>query len=197
MLAHSRIRSAGQIFPRLLHSSGPDDRSAGIGPADHRPVIRAAIRSSEAELAIAVAGAAPGRDEATVAVEDQDAVEAAVDHIEATLPAGGQCHWLGWPVRPTVKGPDERQPRWGDHHRRATGAGGDSRVVGARARGRMVHIETVQPRRFLPGATSRGQTYGPKPGFSKEQYRRLAARHVYAPARAGLKLPAALAATMR
>lgn len=61
----------------------------------------------------------------------------------------------------------------------------ESRVVGPRARGRMVHIETVQPRRFLPGATSRGQTYAPKPGFTKEQYRMLAALYVYASARAG------------
>lgn len=61
----------------------------------------------------------------------------------------------------------------------------ESRVVGPRARGRMVHIETVQPRRFLPGAISRGQTYGPKPGFTKEQYRMLAALYVYASARAG------------
>ncbi len=61
----------------------------------------------------------------------------------------------------------------------------ESRVVGARARGRMVHIETVQPRRFLPGATSRGQTYGPKPGFTNEQYRMLAALYVYASARTG------------
>lgn len=61
----------------------------------------------------------------------------------------------------------------------------ESRVIGPRARGRMVHIETVQPRRFLPGATSRGQTYGPKPGFSREQYRMLAALYVYASARAG------------
>jgi hypothetical protein len=64
----------------------------------------------------------------------------------------------------------------------------ESRVVGPRARGRMVHIETVQPRRFLPGATSRGQTEGPKPGFTKEQYRMLAALYVYASARAGLWL---------
>ncbi|MFM5924946.1 MAG: hypothetical protein ACKOPG_12260 [Novosphingobium sp.] len=61
----------------------------------------------------------------------------------------------------------------------------ESRVVGPRARGRFVHIETVQPRRFLPGATSRGQTYGPKPGFTKEQYRMLAALYVYVSARAG------------
>lgn len=60
----------------------------------------------------------------------------------------------------------------------------ESRVVGPRARGRFVHIETVQPRRFLPGATSRGQTEAPKPGFSKEQYRMLAALYVYASARA-------------
>lgn len=61
----------------------------------------------------------------------------------------------------------------------------ESRVVGPRARGRMVHIETVQPRRFLPGATTRGATYGPKPGFTREQYRMLAALYVYVSARAG------------
>lgn len=61
----------------------------------------------------------------------------------------------------------------------------ESRVIGPAARGRFVHIETVQPRRFLPGATSRGQTQGPKPGFSKDQYRMLAALYVYASARAG------------
>jgi len=61
----------------------------------------------------------------------------------------------------------------------------ESRVVGPRARGRMIHIETVQPRRFLPGAASRGQTYGPKPGFTREQYRMLAALYVYASARSG------------
>lgn len=61
----------------------------------------------------------------------------------------------------------------------------ESRVIGPRARGRMVHIETVQPRRFLPGAESRGQTYAPKPGFTRDQYRMLAALYVYTSARAG------------
>lgn len=61
----------------------------------------------------------------------------------------------------------------------------ESRVVGTRARGRFVHIETVQPRRFLPGATSRAETYGPKPGFTRAQYRMLAALYVYVSARAG------------
>ena len=61
----------------------------------------------------------------------------------------------------------------------------ESRVVGVSARGRFVHIETVQPRRFLPGATNRGQTYGPSPGFTRDQYRMLAALYVYASARAG------------
>ena len=61
----------------------------------------------------------------------------------------------------------------------------ESRVIGAPARGRFVHIETVQPRRFLPGASNRGQTYGPKPGFTPAQYRMLAALYVYASARAG------------
>ena len=61
----------------------------------------------------------------------------------------------------------------------------ESRVVGPTARGRFVHIETVQPRRFFPGATSRAQTYGPKPGFTDAQYRQLAALYVYVSARAG------------
>jgi hypothetical protein len=61
----------------------------------------------------------------------------------------------------------------------------ESRVVGPRARGRFVHIETVQPRRFLPDATSRGQTEGPKPGFTSDQYRMLAALYIYASGRAG------------
>jgi hypothetical protein len=61
----------------------------------------------------------------------------------------------------------------------------ESRVVGAPARGRFVHIETVQPRRFLPGYSDRGHTYGPTPGFSDPQYRMLAALYVYASARAG------------
>ena len=61
----------------------------------------------------------------------------------------------------------------------------ESRVVGPAARGRFVHIETVQPRRFLHGATNRGQTYGPKPGFTPAQYKMLAALYVYASARAG------------
>jgi hypothetical protein len=61
----------------------------------------------------------------------------------------------------------------------------ESRVIGLRAKGRMVHIETVQPRRFLPNAIIRDQTQGPKPGFSKAQYRMLAALYVYASARAG------------
>lgn len=61
----------------------------------------------------------------------------------------------------------------------------ESRVVGPTARGRFVHIETVQPRRFMPGATSRGQTQAPKPGFTKSQYRMLAALYIYVSARAG------------
>lgn len=61
----------------------------------------------------------------------------------------------------------------------------ESRVVGPRARGRFVHIETVQPRRFLPGSTSRGLTEAPRPGFTKAQYRMLAALYVYVSARAG------------
>ncbi len=72
----------------------------------------------------------------------------------------------------------------------------ESRVIGPAARGRFVHIETVQPRRFLPGATSLSQTEGPKPGFSETQYRMLAALYVYASARAGRWLIPAFHATV-
>lgn len=61
----------------------------------------------------------------------------------------------------------------------------ESRVVGPRARGRFVHIETVQPRRYVGDATTRAATEGPKPGFTKAQYRMLAALYVYVSARAG------------
>lgn len=61
----------------------------------------------------------------------------------------------------------------------------ESRMIGPAARGRFVHIETVQPRRALPGSTGQGHTEGPVPGFSKAQYRQLAALYVYTSARAG------------
>lgn len=61
----------------------------------------------------------------------------------------------------------------------------ESRIVGTRSRGRFVHIETVQPRRFMPGYADRDHTYGPTPGFTNQQYRMLAALYVYVSARAG------------
>lgn len=61
----------------------------------------------------------------------------------------------------------------------------ESYLVGPAARGRFVHIEVIQPRRFLPGYSDRGHTRGPTPGFSAAQYRQLAALYVYASARAG------------
>jgi hypothetical protein len=61
----------------------------------------------------------------------------------------------------------------------------ESQVIGPRARGRFAHIELVQPRRFAPGSSSLGDTLAPQPGFSKAQYRQLAALYVYASARAG------------
>lgn len=61
----------------------------------------------------------------------------------------------------------------------------ESYVIGPAARGRMVHIEVMQPRRFMPGYSDREHTQGPKPGFSAAQYRQLAALYVYASARAG------------
>ncbi|MDE2436959.1 MAG: N-acetylmuramoyl-L-alanine amidase [Sphingomonadales bacterium] len=61
----------------------------------------------------------------------------------------------------------------------------ESYVIGVPARGRFLHIETVQPRRYMRGYSDRGHTYGPTPGFSAAQYRQLAALYVYASARAG------------
>lgn len=72
----------------------------------------------------------------------------------------------------------------------------ESRVVGVPARGRFLHIETVQPRRLAPGATSEDDTRGPEPGFSKAQYRMLAALYLYASARAGSWLIPAFHATV-
>ena len=72
----------------------------------------------------------------------------------------------------------------------------ESRVIGAAARGRFVHIETVQPRRYMPGSSDLGRTEGPKPGFSDAQYRMLAALYVYASARAGRWLIPAFHATI-
>jgi hypothetical protein len=61
----------------------------------------------------------------------------------------------------------------------------ESRVVGPKARGRFVHVETVQPRRNLPGTGDHGQSQGPRPGFTRAQYRMLAALYIYVSARAG------------
>jgi hypothetical protein len=72
----------------------------------------------------------------------------------------------------------------------------ESRVIGPAARGRFFHIETIQPRRFIEGYTDRGHTHGPTPGFSKKQYRQLAALYVYASARAGRWLIPAFHATV-
>jgi N-acetylmuramoyl-L-alanine amidase len=72
----------------------------------------------------------------------------------------------------------------------------ESYVIGPAARGRFVHIELIQPRRFLPGFSDRGHTRGPTPGFSAAQYRQLAALYVYASARAGRWLIPAQHATV-
>ncbi len=61
----------------------------------------------------------------------------------------------------------------------------ESRVIGVPARGRFVHIETIQPRRFADGSDWLGDTRGPQPGFSHAQYRMLAALYVLVSARAG------------
>jgi hypothetical protein len=72
----------------------------------------------------------------------------------------------------------------------------ESHVIGVAARGRFVHVETFQPRRFLPGYSDRRHTEGPTPGFSAAQYHQLAALYVYASARAGRWLIPAQHATV-
>ena len=64
----------------------------------------------------------------------------------------------------------------------------ESRVIGVPARGRFVHIETIQPRRYADGSDWLGDTRGPQPGFSAAQYRMLAALYVLTSARAGVWL---------
>ena len=72
----------------------------------------------------------------------------------------------------------------------------ETRVIGYPARGRFTHIELVQPRRYARGSASLGDTLAPRPGFSREQYRQLAALYVYASARAGHWLIPAQHATL-
>ncbi len=72
----------------------------------------------------------------------------------------------------------------------------ESYVIGPAARGRFVHIEVIQPRRFMRGFSDRSHTQGPKPGFSQTQYRQLAALYIYASARAGRWLIPAQHATI-
>jgi hypothetical protein len=72
----------------------------------------------------------------------------------------------------------------------------ESYAIGPAARGRFVHIELVQPRRFIPGYSDRSHTRGPKRGFSDAQYRQLAALYIYASARAGHWLIPAQHATL-
>ncbi|WP_338466325.1 hypothetical protein RXV95_12240 [Novosphingobium sp. ZN18A2] len=72
----------------------------------------------------------------------------------------------------------------------------ESRVVGTAARGRFVHVENVQPRRYAPGGSTREQTVGPAEGLSEAQYRTLAAIYVYTSWRAGRWLIPAFHATV-
>jgi len=61
----------------------------------------------------------------------------------------------------------------------------ESFVVGLPAKGRFIHVETVQPRRYAPGSHWLGDTLALEPGFSDAQYKMLAALYVYSSARAG------------
>ena len=72
----------------------------------------------------------------------------------------------------------------------------ESFVIGLPAKGRFLHVETVQPRRYAPGSHWLGDTLAPEPGFSAAQYRILAALYVYSSARAGRWLIPAQHATI-
>ncbi len=65
----------------------------------------------------------------------------------------------------------------------------ESEVVGMPAKGLFVHIELVQPRRRDPSSTKpRNDRLAPEPGFSTEQYDRLALLYMVSSVRAGLWL---------
>jgi hypothetical protein len=59
------------------------------------------------------------------------------------------------------------------------------RMLGDPVRGRFLHVENVQPRREDPAGPSGNDRIGPRPGFTRAQYRTLALLYVLASARAG------------
>jgi hypothetical protein len=72
----------------------------------------------------------------------------------------------------------------------------ESRFAGAKARGRFLHIENIQPRRSLSTAFEGNDALAPGPGFTENQYRRLALVYLAASLRAGEMLVPAFHAVM-
>lgn len=72
----------------------------------------------------------------------------------------------------------------------------ESRVIGLPAKGLFLHVETVSPRRRDPAIEGWNDAIGPKPGFSKRQYDRLALLYIALSVRAGSWLIPAQHATI-
>nr|WP_314442126.1 hypothetical protein [uncultured Sphingomonas sp.] len=72
----------------------------------------------------------------------------------------------------------------------------ESRVIGLPAKGLFLHVETVMPRRRDPAIEGWNDAIAPKPGFSKQQYDRLALLYIALSVRAGSWLIPAQHATI-
>jgi hypothetical protein len=72
----------------------------------------------------------------------------------------------------------------------------ETRVIGLPAKGLFLHVETVMPRRRDPKIEGWNDAIAPKPGFSKQQYDRLALLYIALSVRAGAWLIPAQHATI-
>lgn len=72
----------------------------------------------------------------------------------------------------------------------------ESRIIGLPAKGLFLHVETVAPRRRDPAIDGWNDAIAPKPGFSRQQYDRLALLYIALSVRAGSWLIPAQHATM-
>jgi hypothetical protein len=62
------------------------------------------------------------------------------------------------------------------------------REVGIRSKGMFIHVESIQPRRRDPSDGPKNDAVAPEPGFTQEQYNRLALLYVVASCRASVWL---------
>jgi hypothetical protein len=60
------------------------------------------------------------------------------------------------------------------------------REIGIPSKGMFIHVESIQPRRRDPSGSPKNDAIAPEPGFTQEQYDRLALLYVVASSRAGI-----------